>query len=165
MRSEKLGAALLGLALTSQAWAQSTPTIQFPTSGAPTAQADFLRGVEALHNFEYEEANQAFVRARSADPSFAMAIWGEALTFHQTLWRNENLAAGREALARLGPSPTVRAVRIATARERGFFAAVEALLGEGDVDLRRRGSTTRLPTIPKPPRSTPSPCSGRCRAG
>ena len=133
------GAALIALALSAGVAAQPQPArVSFANSGAPAAQADFLRGVEALHNFEYEEANEAFVRARTSDPSFAMAIWGEALTFHQTLWRNENVAAGREALARLDPSPTVRAVRLGTPRERGFFAAVEALFGDGDVDLRRR---------------------------
>jgi septal ring factor EnvC (AmiA/AmiB activator) len=30
-----------------------------------------------------------------------MAYWGEALTYHQTLWRHEDLRAGRDALARL----------------------------------------------------------------
>ncbi|MDH4063985.1 MAG: hypothetical protein OEW19_06270, partial [Acidobacteriota bacterium] len=113
------------------------PRIAFATSGSGEAQREFLRGVEALHNFEYEQAHEAFQRALTIDPSFAMAVWGEAMTYHQTLWRNEDMAAGRKALARLGPTPAARSARIPTARERGFFAAAEALFGEGDVDTRR----------------------------
>lgn len=130
---------MLCLTLSARAPAQAVPSrITFPTSGPPAAQADFLRGVEALHHFEYEEANLAFTRALAVDPAFAMAAWGEAMTYHQTLWRNEDLAAGRRALARIGPTPEARAARIPTPRERGFFAAAEALFGAGDVDTRRQ---------------------------
>ena len=75
--------------------------LRFPSSGAPGAQPSFLRGVTALHNFEYEDAVEAFREAQRMDPDFAMAYWGEAMTYHQTLWRNENILAGREALKRL----------------------------------------------------------------
>src|SRR6266508_4444814 len=38
----------------------------------PDAQASFRRGLSALHQFEYEEANDAFREARQNDPAFAM---------------------------------------------------------------------------------------------
>jgi tetratricopeptide (TPR) repeat protein len=112
--------------------------VGFPTSGSAQAQADFLQGVTALHHFEYEEANEAFIRARKADPNFAMAYWGEAMSYHQTLWRNEDVAAGRRALAGLAPTAASRSTRAGTATERGYLGAVEALFGEGDSDTRRR---------------------------
>src|SRR5262249_36053564 len=34
--------------------------IRFPNSGSPAAQPAFLRGVTALHNFQYEDAAEAF---------------------------------------------------------------------------------------------------------
>jgi tetratricopeptide (TPR) repeat protein len=112
--------------------------VTFPTSGSAQAQPEFLRGVAALHNFEYEEANAAFLKAQQIDPGFAMAYWGEAMTYHQTLWQNEDVAAGRRILARLGPTPEARAARAPTERERGFLAAIETLFGDGDVATRRR---------------------------
>ena len=59
-------------------------------------------GLTALHNFEYEEANAAFLRAQQIDRGFAMAYWGEAMTYHQILWQNEDVAAGRRALLAAG---------------------------------------------------------------
>ena len=111
--------------------------IVFPTSGSPAAHAEFLIGVAALHNFEYEDANAAFIKAQQIDPGFAMAYWGEAMTYHQTLWHNEDVAAARRILLRLAPDAVARAARAGTERERGFLAAVEALFGTGDVTARR----------------------------
>lgn len=113
-------------------------------SSGQSARADFERGVIALHNFEYEEANEAFLRAQKADPAFAMAYWGEAMTFHQTLWRNEDVEAGRRALARLGPSPAARAAKAAGATERAWLEAADLLFGNGDFDSRRRAYAERL---------------------
>ncbi len=67
-----------------------------------------------------------------------MAYWGEAMTYNQTLWRNEDVAAGRQALARLGATPAARRARATSAREQGFLAAVEALFADGDAETRHR---------------------------
>ena len=69
-----------------------------------TARELFRQGLTALHNFEYEDANEAFQRARKTDPGFVLAYWGEALTYHQTLWGHEDVDAGRQALALLVPT-------------------------------------------------------------
>lgn len=112
--------------------------VSFPTSASAPAQAEFLRGVTALHNFEYEEAHQAFVRARTLEPRFVMAFWGEAMTYHQTLWRNEDVAGGRRALSGLGATPRARAAKAATASERAWLGAVEHLFGDGAPEIRRQ---------------------------
>jgi tetratricopeptide (TPR) repeat protein len=100
--------------------------------------AAFQSGLAALHNFEYEQANEAFREARRADPSLVLAYWGEALTYYQTLWRNENLEAGRRALAALGSSPAARAAKARNPHEKALLGAVELLFGEGDADTRHR---------------------------
>src|SRR5262249_40296764 len=83
-----------------------------PAAAAPPeASAALTRGIEALHYFEYEEANQAFRDAHRLDPGLVMACWGEALTYHQTLWRNEDIKQARIALARCGPDAAARAAR------------------------------------------------------
>jgi tetratricopeptide (TPR) repeat protein len=112
--------------------AEPLGAVTFPTSGAPRAQADFLRGVAWLHSFGYEEAIEAFRNAQRIDPQFVMAYWGEALAFNQPLWFHEDLAAGRAALAKLAASPAARAAKAKTPREQGYLRAVEALFGPGD---------------------------------
>jgi hypothetical protein len=106
--------------------------IQFPNSGAPAAQKDFMRGVLLLYSFEYADARRAFRAAERIDPGFAMAYWGEALTYDQTLWAEEDVPGARAALARLGATPEQRAAKAGTAREREYLASVEQLYGEGD---------------------------------
>jgi tetratricopeptide (TPR) repeat protein len=102
------------------------------------AEPAYLRGITALHQFEYEDANEAFLQARRIDPSFVMAYWGEAMTYNQTLWRNEDVAAGRQVLAGLGVTSASRRARATSARDQGFLAAVEALFADGDAETRHR---------------------------
>src|SRR5262245_54277602 len=113
--------------------------ISFPNSGSPSAQAPFVRGVLLLHSFEYDDAIAAFREAERIDPNFALAYWGEAMCFNQTLWYNENLAKGREALARLASTPQARQAKAPTAREKGYLDAVERLfdLRGGDPGMNK----------------------------
>lgn len=111
-------------------------SISFPVSGAEPAQEAFRRGVAWLHNFGYEDAIEAFRAAQAADPGFAMAYWGEALSFSQPLWYFEEPEKGRAALAKLGPSPEARIATGKTPREQGYLRAVEALWGPGEKAAR-----------------------------
>jgi len=112
--------------------------VVFANSGAPAAQADFLRGVGWLHSFGYEDAIDAFRAAQQLDPSFAMAYWGEAMSFSQPLWFYEEVPQGRAALAKLGTTPDARVGKAKTPREQGFMRAVEALFGPGDQAARHQ---------------------------
>ena len=103
-------------------------TATFPTSTHSAAAAhDFARGLLLLHLFEYDDAASSFIAAEKADPGFAMAYWGEAMTFNHPVWNEVDAPAGRAALARFGPTPEARARRIADPRERAWFSAVEIL--------------------------------------
>jgi tetratricopeptide (TPR) repeat protein len=113
--------------------------VTFPNSGAPAAQSPFFRGLALLHSFEYEEAAEGFRDAQKADPSFAMAFWGEAVTYSHLLWGEDDPAAARQALARLAPTREARLDRAGTPRERAFGNAFEALYAEGDLPSRVRG--------------------------
>lgn len=107
-------------------------TIDFPTSGAPAAQQDFVRGVLLLHSFEFEPAAEAFRAAQEADPDFAMAYWGEAMTYNHPLWAEQDRDAAVAALERLAPTPEARAEKAPTAREKQWLGAIEALYtGDG----------------------------------
>lgn len=105
--------------------------LSFPNSGNAAAQAPFIRGVKLLHNFQYEQAIEAFQQAQKADRGFAMAYWGEAMAHNYTLWAEQHYDAARAALAKLAPTPEQRAAKAHTQRERDYLAAVETLYGPG----------------------------------
>ncbi|HSF42938.1 MAG TPA: hypothetical protein VLT87_24260 [Thermoanaerobaculia bacterium] len=111
-------------------------SVDFPTSGSPAAQAHFLSGVAALHSFFYDEAADLFREAQKADPGFALAYWGEAMTYNHPIWSEQDRDAALAALARLAPTPAERAAKAPTEREKAWLAAVETLYGEGDKGAR-----------------------------
>lgn len=109
----------------------SVGEISFANSGAPAAQRDFLYGLAQLHNFEYDDAAAAFRKAEEIDPGFAMAYWGEAMTFNHPIWEEQNRRAARDALQKLAPTPEERLAKARTEREKDYLRAVEILYGEG----------------------------------
>jgi tetratricopeptide (TPR) repeat protein len=121
--------------------------VAFSNSGAASAQSDFLEGLALLHNFEYPSAAAAFQRAEAADAGFAMAYWGEAMTFNHPVWMQQNLAAARAALGKLGASATERRAKAKSDREKEYIDAVEILYGEGsklERDLRYERAMAKL---------------------
>lgn len=107
-------------------------TLTMATSAhSDSAQRAFLRGVLLLHLFEYDRAEAAFRAAEAVEPGFAMAYWGEAMTHTHPVWDQQDVAAGRAALARLAPTAAARAAKAPTPREQAYLAAVEILYGNG----------------------------------
>ena len=107
--------------------AENLGRISFPNSGAAAAQPSFVRGVLLLHSFEYEDALKAFKEAQSIDPGFALAYWGEAMTYNHPLWRQQDRKAALEALKRLGPTPADRLGQAPTEREKAYLRTIETL--------------------------------------
>ena len=113
-------------------------SVSFVNSGARRAQPPFLRGLALLHSFEYEDAAEAFREAQRLDPGFALAYWGEALTYDHPIWGEHDSTKARAALARLADTPEARIARGRTPREQAYLAAVEALYGDGPLETRYR---------------------------
>ena len=113
-------------------------SLSFPTSAAAKPQAHFLRGVAILHSFGWKQAISQFQAAQKLDPDFALAYWGEALSYNHPLLREQDLETPRKVLQRLGPTLDARLAKAPTPREKGFITAVEALFfGPGDYAQRR----------------------------
>jgi tetratricopeptide (TPR) repeat protein len=119
--------------------------LDFPTSASPAAQEHFLRGVAALHSFWYDEAADEFRAAEAAEPGFALAYWGEAMTFNHPIWGEEDLAGARAALAKLAAVPGNP--KAPTEREAMWLAAVQRLCGEGEKPDRDRAYSSAMEKI------------------
>lgn len=122
--------------------------LKFTTSTKSVeAHQAFTSGVLLLHLFEYRLALVEFHRAQQLDPGFALAYWGEAMAFNHTIWGEQDLVAARAVLQRFGPDRATRLARIADVRERGFFAAVEDLYGDGTKVDRDRAHARAMETL------------------
>jgi tetratricopeptide (TPR) repeat protein len=106
-------------------------TIEFKTSGAPDAQKEFLHGVLLLHSFEYPDARASFIKAEQLDPNFAMAYWGEAMTYNHPIWMERDRSNAIAALNKLAPTREQRLQKAPTQREKDFLNAVEILFEDG----------------------------------
>jgi tetratricopeptide (TPR) repeat protein len=114
-------------------------SISFPTSTqSAEAQAAFIQGMLLLHLFEYPFARDQFLLSQKLDAGFAMAYWGEAMTFNHPIWDEQELQAGRDVLMKLGATPETRLAMTPVAREKGLLAAVEILYGAGSKAERDR---------------------------
>jgi tetratricopeptide (TPR) repeat protein len=140
----RLLTAVFSLSLIAPSAQSSLGKISFPNSGSAAAQSAFVRGVLLLHSFEYDDAIAAFREAQRADPGFALAYWGEALSYNQPLWYNESVDKARAALAKLAPTRDARQVKAPTPREKGYLDAVERLFGAGDKPSRDRAYADRM---------------------
>jgi tetratricopeptide (TPR) repeat protein len=141
MRATLLTVLLMAAAVSS--FAQTVPPaandvgeVVFANSGAEAAQEPFRRGLALLHNFEYPFAAEAFRAAQQADPEFAMAYWGEAMTYTHPVWFQQDADAARAALARFGKTPAERLAKAKTERERDYLRTVDVLYGEGSKNQR-----------------------------
>jgi tetratricopeptide (TPR) repeat protein len=117
--------------------AQELGTITFPTSGAPAAQAAFLEGVKSLHSFQFDEAAEAFHRAQKADPGFAMAYWGEAMSYNHPLWAQQDTEAAKKTLEKIAPTPEGRLAKVSLPKEKAFLAAADVLFSSPGDKLAR----------------------------
>ena len=106
--------------------------LDFPNSGAAAAQDAFSRGVMLLHSFEFDDAHSAFLEAQAIDSGFAMAIWGEAMTFNHPLWAQQDREAALKVLAKLGPRGSLQV----SEHEQRYLDAAATLYGEGSKQQR-----------------------------
>jgi len=119
--------------------------LSFPTMAeSEEAQAAFVQGMLLLHLFEYPLAREQFLFAQELEPGFAMAVWGEAMTFNQPVWGRQNREAGRLALQKLGNTPNARQDSTPAAREKLLIGALDILYGDGTKAERDRSYMRKM---------------------
>ena len=139
-RRSLLSCAAAAVALSITASAQKPVelgTIHFPSSAKPAAQGPFLTGVKALFNFEFDIAAEAFQQTQKADPDFALGYWGEAMSYNHPLWAQQDLAAARKVMERLGQTAAARSAKAPAGKERMLVESLEVLFGGAPDKLTR----------------------------
>jgi len=127
---------------------QQFGSITFPTSGAPAAQQAFLTGVKALHNFQFDEAAVAFQQAQQADPAFAMAYWGEAMSHNHPLWAQQDIPKAKAVLDRLAPTHEARLAKAKLPKEKALLEAMQTLyFSPGDKLARDIAYSNQMATL------------------
>jgi len=105
--------------------------VTFEVTGAEEAQPSFKKGLLLLHSFEYDDARKAFLETQDIDSTFAMAYWGEAMSYNHSLWKKQELEEAKAALEKLAPTTEERQALLQTEIEKDFFKGIEILFGEG----------------------------------
>ena len=122
-----LSLAIALFAIRSPITSQELGTIAFPNSGNAAAQAPFIEGVKDLHSFQFDEAAVAFQRAQKADPGFAMAYWGEAMSHNHPLWAQQDEKAAKAILEKIAPTSEARQAKAKLPKEKAFLKAIDIL--------------------------------------
>jgi tetratricopeptide (TPR) repeat protein len=101
----------------------------FPISCKKTVQKSFDRGINLLHSFWYQEAEQAFTSVIQTDPNCAMGYWGIAMSFYHPLWE-----APSATDLRRGWTFAARAKKLGSQseREKDYLAALETFYHDSD---------------------------------
>ena len=104
-------------------------TVNFPTSCASSQQRSLERGVALLHSFWYDRAEQQFKDVIAADPTCAIAYWGEAMSLWHEIWDRPDAATIQRGLALVQKGQKVAAK---TPRERDYLDALAAFYRNSD---------------------------------
>jgi hypothetical protein len=125
--------------LTEQARPGKLGTVHFPSSCSNHAQANFLRGVAALHSFWYEVALDEFRESTTIDPNCTMGYWGEAMAHNHPLWGDpQETEEARKVLAKINNTTKL------ASRELAYLQAVKVLYGEGEKAGRDRAYSAAM---------------------
>ena len=107
-------------------------------------QEKFEEGLLLLHNFEYDDALNAFEEATAADSTEVLTHWGEAMCHYKALWRLQNTEKGKAILERLGKTEEERLKTISDPTEQDLWTLVEIMYGPGEFDERNQKITEHL---------------------
>ncbi len=132
MRSSILLALLVLFQIPSYAQDLGLGKLYFDNSGAKAAQPQFMRGMLLLHSFEFDDAAEAFQKAQAIDTDFALAYWGEAMTYNHPLWFRQFKDEAMVALNKLGPDEASRVAAAKMPLEKDLMKAVHVLYGSQD---------------------------------
>lgn len=99
--------------------------VTMEASCSEKALTSFRRGVALLHSFGFEDARKEFQASAEADPSCAMAYWGEAMSYYDSLHAPPTPDSVKKAQQAVEKA---LAAKPKTPREQAYVDAAKALL-------------------------------------
>ena len=107
------------------------------------AQARFILGLLALHNFQYEMAMEIFEKADATEQSesgrgYPMAMWGAAMATTQILWQYSDCKKGKEYMKRIPIEVNWITEKEKAYIETGFALYPKSLACDNDKDQNTR---------------------------
>jgi tetratricopeptide (TPR) repeat protein len=141
---------VLLLVLHSQGKVYAQGRIDFPLASAISGDAreHFLQGISRLHAFDWAQARSLFQQTQSQAPQFALAYWGEALTYNPPLGEDLDLHSPNAVLAKLAPTTETRLAMVTGELETGLLKALEDFLNTpGGLRERRQAFLDQLARV------------------
>ena len=137
-------------------WTLAGPEL-IPTSGPiarsivgvtenPDARKDFEKGLLLLHNFEYADAAEIFRSAQKKDPHFALAWWGEAMTYNHPIWLSQDYERARAVIKNCDKISRTRTRKLTTL-EADLLKSLDHLYGEGAKQQRDKAYSDFMATL------------------
>lgn len=99
-------------------------------TASPEARKDFDRGLLLLHNFEYPDAAEMFRSAQKKDPTFALAYWGEAMTYNHPIWLSQDTDEARAVLEKSRQNLQA-STRPLPSLDKDLMTSIAVLYGDG----------------------------------
>lgn len=118
----------------------------FGTTKNPRAKEDFDKALLLLHNFEYPDARDLFREARKKDPQFAMAYWGEAMTYNHPIWHNQDADRARQVIGRYNMIAKTSEPALSPV-DRDMMASLDILYGERSKEERDKEYADFMETL------------------
>ncbi|MXO60381.1 hypothetical protein GRI89_12620 [Altererythrobacter salegens] len=107
---------------------EADSSLKFEVSCSAPAQAEFNRGVELLHSFEYPATTRLFAEMMAQYPDCAMARWGAAMSIWHPLWAPPSAAQLEDGMNILAEAD----LSGSTAREQSYFNALRQFFSSND---------------------------------
>jgi tetratricopeptide (TPR) repeat protein len=116
------------------------------SSEDPSARKDFERALLLLHNFEYPDAAELFREAQRKDPAYALAYWGEAMTYNHPVWLSQDAISAREVLKRYEKAAKAN-TRELPSLDKDLLRSLDFLYGEGNKRTRDEAYADFMATL------------------
>jgi tetratricopeptide (TPR) repeat protein len=117
------------------------------TTENPEARKDFERALLLLHNFEYPDAAELFRQAQQKDPAFALAYWGEAMTYNHPVWLSQDATSARAVLKRYRDVSDSSGRQKLPSLDRDLLKSLEFLYGDAPKRVRDKNYADHMATL------------------
>lgn len=98
--------------------------------GSDAARPYFDRGLLQLYAMEYNEAAENFSMAQLLDPNFAMAAWGEAMSYYRPFTGETQMTGGQAALYKLAVTEDKRMAKADSPLEKDLLSIAEIIFSK-----------------------------------